>query len=252
MITRALWLPDVLRDANLKVVEHDGWKSRGHGDFLDLRAVVWHHDASAVGDSPGVPAYMLRNWNRAGAQLWVSRQGVWHVLASGVAYHAGNVLAGKPSNRYSLGVETDHTTGEDWPAELLYSLRIGTAAILHRLDVPAQSGLEFHRTICAPKGRKSDPDGLHLDLERALVGQIRSTRWTGRKPSPAITLTALEEDTVLVVIDDTADRAWLVSPWRRQKRRIYGAELTALGRKLPLIRGKDYDARSWAAYKEVK
>lgn len=177
----ATWLADVLRASGVQVKEIDGWKTRGHyGGFTGLRAVVWHHDASAVGDSPGVPSYMLGNWDTAAAQLWVDRAGVWHILAAGPAYHAGKVLAGKPDNHTSLGVETDHTTGEEWPVALLTSLRIGTAAILKHLGEDPSTGLEFHKTICSPKGRKSDPDGLDLADERKRVASALA------KPAPAV------------------------------------------------------------------
>jgi hypothetical protein len=170
-VSYATWLPDVLRDAGLKVVEHGGWRTRGHGGFADLAAVVWHHDGSPRGNSPGVPSYMIRNWGAAGAQLWVARDGTWHVIASGVAYHAGRVRPGMPTNRTSLGVETDHTTGEAWPPALLASLRVGTAAILRRIN-RGSDALHFHKTICSPVGRKTDPDGLDLGPERARVGAL--------------------------------------------------------------------------------
>lgn len=166
---RADWLGGVLHDAGLRIVEHDGWRQRGHGDFTDLRAVVWHHDASPVGPSPGVPGFMLRNWETASANCWVALDGTWHLLAAGVAYHAGRVLPGKPGNKQSIGVETDHTTGEAWSGVfLLDSLRRGTAAILAHLDED-DDGLEFHKTICLPPGRKTDPDGLSLTEERRAV-----------------------------------------------------------------------------------
>jgi hypothetical protein len=168
-MTYAAWLADVLRAADVAVVEHRGWRTRGHGGFTKLTHVVWHHDASPKGDSPGVCQYMLDNWNTHGAQLWVSRQGEWHILAAGVAYHAGKTRSGKPGNRQSLGVETDHTTGEAWPAKQLASLRRGTAAILRHLGRTADSGLEFHKTICEPVGRKTDPDGLSLANEQRAV-----------------------------------------------------------------------------------
>ena len=192
---KATWLADVLRAEGLEVVECAGWRTRGHyaseGDFTDLRAVVWHHDASAPGDSPGVPSYMLSNWSKAGAQLWVDRRGVWHILAAGVAFHAGKVLSGMPGNRQSLGVETDHTTGEDWPPALLSSLQRGTAAILRRLDKPAKTGLHFHKTICSPKGRKSDPDGLNLLVQRAYVQSLIDQHTPSRNPQedPLMALT---------------------------------------------------------------
>lgn len=166
----ATWLPDVLVGAGLTVRTYPGWETRGHyaGGFDGLRAVVWHHDASAVGDSPGVPAYLLEQWGTASAQLWVDRAGVWHVVAAGPAYHAGRVLPGMPGNHDSLGVETDHTTGEAWPVAQRDSLRTGTAAILRTLGVGPE-GLHFHRTICAPPGRKTDPDGLDLVHERQVL-----------------------------------------------------------------------------------
>jgi hypothetical protein len=166
----ATWLADTLREAGLPVVEWDGWKHRGAYAFRNLSAVVLHHDASPAGDSPGVPRYMIREMDagRPGAQLWVNRQGVWHVLAAGVAYHAGRVRPGMPGNSSSLGIETDHTTGERWPQPLLDSLRAGTAAILSRLGQD-ENGLHMHKTICDPPGRKTDPDWLDLAAERRRI-----------------------------------------------------------------------------------
>lgn len=163
---RADWLAQVLRGAGLNVREYDGWQARGR-DFADLTAVVWHHDASPPGDSPGVPAFLIRQMaaGRPSAQLWVDRAGGWHVLAAGVTFHAGAVRSGMPGNDRSLGVETDHTTGEPWPPAQLDGLRRGTAAILVRLGV-GPANLHFHKSICAPPGRKSDPDGLDLAAER--------------------------------------------------------------------------------------
>lgn len=169
---QATWLADVLRADGIKVFEHPGWKARGHGDFIGLRAVVWHHDASPVGPSPGVPGFMLSNWDKAAANCWVALDGTWHILAAGISYHAGKVLPGKPGNRESLGIETDHTTGETWSGVLLLeSLRRGTAAILRRLHRD-ERGLEFHKSVCSPPGRKTDPDGLVLPTERTAVARL--------------------------------------------------------------------------------
>lgn len=167
----ATWLPNVLRLAGCEVVTHPGWETRSQGDFNPLRAVVLHHDGSPKGGSPGVPAYMIRNWNNASANCWVALDGTWHIIGAGVSYHAGKVLPGKPDNWTSLGVETDHTTGEAWPPAQLDSLRRGTAAILRYIGVGA-TGLEFHKTICSPPGRKTDPDGLNLQTERAAVAEL--------------------------------------------------------------------------------
>lgn len=227
-MTRATWLADVLRAEGLKVVEHDGWETRGHGGFTDLRAVVWHHDASAIGDSPGVPAYMLREWDTHGAQLWVDRRGVWHILAAGVAYHAGKVLPGMPSNRTSLGVESDHTTGEDWPPALLRSLRVGTAAILRRIGQDA-TGLHFHRTICSPVGRKSDPDGLDLDTERGRVAVLMATR-----PHVKTTAPSPKGPPMLIVKNPDGNDQWLTCLGRRW-RIATTAELAAYEKVCPRV-----------------
>lgn len=171
-------MADALRTAGLVVVEHDGWRERSHGAFTELRGVVWHHDASHAGDSPGVPAYMARQWDagEASAHCWVDRTGRWHLIGAGVAWHAGKVLPGRLSNYTSLGVETDHTVGEEWPAQQLYGLRRGTAALLlHTTD----HLLDFHRLICDPPGRKVDPDGLDIDHERAAVAVALQPRPTG-------------------------------------------------------------------------
>lgn len=182
---RATWLPRVLRSAGINVVCEKGWRRRGlspsAGPF-DPKYVVWHHDASAAGPSPGVVDFMLARFETAAAQLWVCMGcggkhpvGTWHVLAAGRAPHAGTVLPGKPDNYDSLGVETDHTTGEEWHPELLASLRLGTAAILRHLRRNEQA-LEFHKTICSPPGRKTDPDGLNLSRERERVVAVMRAR----------------------------------------------------------------------------
>lgn len=175
---RALFLATTLRAAGLKVVEHSGWKTRGR-DFANLRGVVWHHDASPVGDSPGVPAYMLREMaaGRAGAQIWVDRYGVWHLLAAGQAGHAGVTKPGALSNSTALGIETDHTVGETITPAMLTSLRAGTAAILRHLQVTAGEGLAFHKTICHPHGRKVDPYGLDLRTEQRAVTNVSLVKY---------------------------------------------------------------------------
>lgn len=167
---RITWLPKVLRDAGIEVVLHEGWETRGLGAHrpFDPKYVVWHHDASAEGDSPGVPDYMIRNFDNAGAQVWIDRQGRWHIIASGRAAHAG-ATRNHVENENSIGIETDHTTGEDWPPALLESLRKGTAAIFMHMKQSASDGLHFHKSICEPVGRKVDPDGLDLGQERKRV-----------------------------------------------------------------------------------
>lgn len=170
---KATWLADVLRDAGLKVVELPGWETRG-GELVDVDQLVWHHDGSPPGASPAVPKYMAGqiDQGKAGAQVWVGLDGTWHLVAAGKAFHTGEVRQGKHGNSRSLGFETDHTTGETWSGvKLLASLRQGTAAILRHIGADERA-IEFHKTICSPPGRKSDPDGLELATERAAVAAL--------------------------------------------------------------------------------
>ena len=168
-----LWLADVLRDAAVPVVEMFGWRNRSNGT-LKADSVVWHHDGSGVGASPSIPAYIARQVDarKPGANVWVALDGTWFLIASGLTFHAGKTLPGKPGNSRAIGIETDHTTGETWSGvDLLRSLRVGTAAILRHMGQD-ESRLEFHKTICKPVGRKQDPDGLSLDIERRAIAAL--------------------------------------------------------------------------------
>lgn len=213
---RALWLPRVLRAAGIEVVEHPGWRERGLGSHRPFTVdyIVWHHDASPAGDSPGVPGYMIRNFERAGAQVWVDRRGRWHLVASGRAAHAGSTR-NHVKNENSLGIETDHTTNEDWPPALLNSLRVGTAAILNYIGQTSTKGLHFHKSICAPRGRKIDPAGLNLHTERTRVGaeRLRQRRKKAPDKRPKVSLRRMRK---------RARRArWAVKyPASRQLRRV--------------------------------
>jgi hypothetical protein len=54
-----VWLADVLRAEGVNPVEYPGWRSRGHGDFKDIRGVMVHHtgsdNASAASIADGRP-----------------------------------------------------------------------------------------------------------------------------------------------------------------------------------------------------
>lgn len=167
--------PTILRNAGVQVVVEDTWTLTPLGAFpVSAPVIVWHHDASPVGPSPGALSW-IKNAYRSqdpSAQFWVDTDGVWHCIGQGLAWHAGPVLPGMPGNHQAVGIETDHTTGEAWPDALLTSLRKGTAALLSTWGHSAQQGLWFHKQICSPRGRKSDPDGLDIDVERAAVQSL--------------------------------------------------------------------------------
>lgn len=191
-------LADILRQANVPVQEMTykrgpfkgrkwtqvGANNRGLADF-DF--IMWHHDASPFGPSPGALDWVMYSSVAPAASIWVDMEGVWHIYCAGLAWHAGRGgpgwgVAANMMNYYALGIETDHTTGEPWPAKQIDSLRRGTAAIMNAYDMDPRPGLLFHKTwtdggidgvpTLPTRGRKNDPDGLDLATERRRVADI--------------------------------------------------------------------------------
>jgi hypothetical protein len=188
----SVWLKDlvkVLRDAGVPVegmkykygkYAGKSWKDVGwNGMGLNqLRGIMWHHDSSPEGDSPGALSWCMYSELAPCASIWVDRRGKWFVFAAGLANHAGvgsSALApNSTGNQFYLGIETDHTEGEKWPKEQIDSLRKGTAALMQHYDLDPKQALEFHRTY-AP-GRKTDPAGLDLKAERRRVSRLMGVK----------------------------------------------------------------------------
>ncbi|NUT53672.1 MAG: N-acetylmuramoyl-L-alanine amidase [Saccharothrix sp.] len=221
MALRLVGLADALRAAGLTVVEYPGWQTRGRNDggFAPV-AVMWHHDASAPGDSPGVPAYMADPDNN-GAQCWVDRAGRWHLVAAGRMWHAGlggpwGPISRDDGNTDSVGVETDHTTGEDWPAVQLDSLRRGTVVLLRYLGAPAAA-------LCGHKEYRPtnpDPDGLDMAHERQLVADLMrapAAHDTRKDDDGMERLVKGDKHPACYIVTTTADGRW--------RRHIDAAEL---------------------------
>lgn len=200
----------VLRRAGLTVVpmryesgRYAGrtWETVGWNDmpYTELRGVMWHHDASPMGDSGGCKIdakgygvqptgalyWMMYDGFGAApaAAAWVDRRGVWYVYASLRTNHAGlgfSPISGRDNgNAYFFGIETDHTDGEPWPKAQLDSLRLGTAALMKSWKINPRLALIGHKEY-AP-GRKFDPDGLDMADERRRVAKLVATTPTGWK-----------------------------------------------------------------------
>lgn len=107
-----LWLADVLRaDGQIDVREFDGWKQRGHGDFKDIRGIMFHH----TGGPASAASIAHGRSDLAGplSQLHISREGVVTVICAGVAWHAGvgrlSWIPANMGNWHLVGVECE------WP-----------------------------------------------------------------------------------------------------------------------------------------
>lgn len=192
-----MWLKDlvkVLRQAGVpvegltykygryagKTWKQVGWNGLG---YSELRGIMWHHDASPAGDSPGALNWCMYSDLAPCAAIWIDRSGKWFVYAAGLTNHAGvgsSALApNSTGNQFYLGIETDHNTGEKWTKEQVSSLRKGTAALMKHYGLDPKVALEFHKTY-AP-GRKNDPDGLELKTERRRIARLMISDQTGIK-----------------------------------------------------------------------
>ena len=163
------WLADVLRDAGCAVYEMSGWRDRGK-DLVSVEGVVWHHTASTDHTSDLAMERILRDGRRdlpgPLAQLGLRRDGTWVTVAAGRANHNGYGTWGNQS----IGIEAyNDGVGEPWPTAQIDSWVVGTAAICHRLGLPASRVLGHRETD--PK-RKIDPRGLDMGVMR---GRVEST-----------------------------------------------------------------------------
>lgn len=169
-----LWLADVLRAEGLKVVEHDGWRDRGHGDFRDIRGVLCHHTAGG-----GLNDWRVVQNGRADlpgplAQLVLERDGTYRVIAAGVCWHAGRGShPGWPTdnaNWHVIGIEAvSRGDGSDWTPAQLDAYRRGCAAILRKIGRSAGDCVA-HREYSAEG--KIDPAGIDMDAFRRDVQNI--------------------------------------------------------------------------------
>ena len=90
-----VWLADVLRAEGVDLVEYPGWRTRGHGDFKDIRGVMVHHTgsdtataASIATGRPDLPGPL--------SQLHIARDGTVTVVAL-VAVNAASSRVGARS-----------------------------------------------------------------------------------------------------------------------------------------------------------
>lgn len=164
-----VWLADVLRAEGLRVIEHDGWRERGHGDFLDLRGVLCHHTAGGGPDDWRV----VQN-GRAGlpgplAQLVLEKDGTYRVIAVGVCWHAGRGShPGWPTdnaNYHTIGIEavSKGTFPWDWTPAQLDAYRRGCAALLRRMGRNSNDCVA-HREYSSEG--KIDPAGIDMHAFR--------------------------------------------------------------------------------------
>lgn len=165
-MTRALWIPDILNDAGLKVRLQVDWEKRGKEFSSDIFGIVGHHTASNKnsGNNPSLGICTNGRPDLAGplCQCLLARDGSYDVIASGKANHGGDgYYPGWPSSTNStcIAVEAENDgIGEWWSAQLMDCYAIGCAAMLEYLGKD-EKGFISHFEWGTPPGRKIDPRG---------------------------------------------------------------------------------------------
>lgn len=179
-----VWLPQVLRDAGLVVIEHPGWQSRGHGDMGKVQGVLCHHTGGPLtGELPDIDVLV----NGRGppnplagplSHLGLGRSGTFYMIAAGKGWHAGegNWQGITDGNSHFIGIEAENTgetsgpRNDPWPAVQMDAYVRGCAAILKHVGAQAIMAVG-HKEYATPKGRKSDPS-FDMTTFRSRVAKI--------------------------------------------------------------------------------
>lgn len=184
------WLPGVLRDAGLEVLEHPGWQTRGHGDMGQVKGVLCHHTCGPLhGDLPDINILVEGRPDLGGplCNIGLGRSGKVYMIAAGKGWHAG---AGSwqgvtDGNSHFIGIEAENTgeaagpRAEAWPDVQMQAYMRVCAAIVEHIGVGV-SMVAGHKEYALPRGRKNDPS-FDMVMFRAGVAQVLQA-----KPLPSM------------------------------------------------------------------
>lgn len=192
-----VWLADVLRAEGLDVVEYPGWRTRGHGDFKDIRGVMVHHTGS---DTATAASIATGRPDLAGplSQLHIARDGTVTLVALGVAWHAGvGMYPWVPTNMgnwHLIGIECANTGTsplaphrKNWP-DAQYSAVVRSCAAINRRLAQTSARTIGHREYAGYSQGKWDPGAIDMTVLRtdiaARIGAIADPAPTPRPPVP--------------------------------------------------------------------
>lgn len=161
------WIADAIRSYGLKVVEVQGWQTRGSSSFSP-KGIVDHHTATRTeGDIPSLRILINGHGSLPGplCNVGISRSGVVYVIAAGRANHAGRGgYNGMTGNSSVMGIECENNgIGEPWSDELQDAMFKVNAALMDGLKT-SDAYLCGHKEWSP--GRKSDPHPLGMDHVR--------------------------------------------------------------------------------------
>lgn len=174
-------LADACRKSGLRVVEVDGWQTRGHGGMLGVSTIVCHHTATAAAALGDYPSLRIVRDGRTGlpgplSHLGLGRDGTVYVIAAGRCYHAGMTFLTRQGNSWAIGIEAEHDGISPWPTAQRDAYVRLCAALAEHYGVPV-SNVQGHKEVASPAGRKIDPtfdmDTFRADVRRRMR-QVRA------------------------------------------------------------------------------
>lgn len=192
-----------LRSAGLKVRETSGWKTRGR-DFAGTSPSfapiggVSHHTAGHPTKANPVPSLGIVIHGRADlagplCNVLLGFDGVFYVVAAGVANHAGlpdgGSCRGMTGNSSAYGMEIEHDGVHPLPADIVLLAAKGWAAILRGKNIKASQVVQHRewapsrKIDCATNfqdsgGPKPTAGEFRAEIAHQMNLQEKVTRWT--------------------------------------------------------------------------
>jgi hypothetical protein len=189
-MARDLNLATKLRAAGLRVVEVNGWRTRG-ADTFNPRGLVWHHTAGArTGNAPSLGLCIRGRSDLPGplCNVLIGRDATCYVVAAGRANHAGaggwEGLRGN-SSVYGVEIENVGTAAEPWSVPVLDAAARVAAALapprlcaMHKEWAPGRK-VDMHTVSGADlRGRTAQvlarPAGADLQRLAAAIAAART------------------------------------------------------------------------------
>ena len=174
------------RKSGLRVVEVEGWKTRGRAAMAGgaPKGILVHHTATsakAAGNYPTLNVIIRGHGKLPGplSQLGLGRDGTVYVIAAGRCNHAGATDLTLSANSYAIGIEAEHSGVGPWPTEQYLAYVALVAALAKHYAIPV-SAVRGHKEAAVPYGRKNDPNfsmpTFRDDVTKALdSGNVPST-----------------------------------------------------------------------------
>jgi len=180
-------IADRLRAAGLKVVEINGWRTRGSDGFTPRGSVDHHTAAGPTGNAPSLSVVINGRAGLSGplCNVLIGRDNTCYVVAAGRANHAGlGGWKGLSGNSSVFGVERENvgTPAEPWRPDQTFVAAACHAALIRGCARPDAELVCGHKEW-APT-RKIDCHSVDYNAFRGLVSAALNPTPVAPPPTP--------------------------------------------------------------------